>query len=107
MTGTVEDTVIRLAQLAEASTLDGVVASPREVRLIRAAVAQSNFLVVTPGVRPAGASLFDQKRVMTPSEAVQAGADYLVIGRPIIEASDPRQAAQLVLDDMESAAARI
>lgn len=103
--GTVEDAVIRLAQLAEASTLDGVVASPREVRLIRAAVAQSNFLVVTPGVRPAGASLFDQKRVMTPGEAVQAGADYLVIGRPIIEASDPRQAAQLVIDDMESAGA--
>jgi orotidine-5'-phosphate decarboxylase len=105
VTGTVEDTVIRLARLAEASTLDGVVASPREVRLIRAAVLQSEFLVVTPGVRPAGASLFDQKRVMTPAEAVQAGADYLVIGRPIIEASDPRQAAQLVIDDMESAGA--
>ena len=97
--------VSRLAVLAEASGMDGVVASPREVGVVRSAVKNPNFVVVTPGVRPAGASLSDQKRVTTPREAILAGADYLVVGRPIIEAADPAQAAQQILEEMEMTAA--
>ncbi|MCU0493348.1 MAG: orotidine-5'-phosphate decarboxylase [Chloroflexaceae bacterium] len=78
----VESQVLRLARLAQASGLDGVVASPHEVAAIKAACGPG-FLVVTPGVRPPWASSADQRRVMTPAEAVAAGADYLVIGRPI------------------------
>jgi orotidine-5'-phosphate decarboxylase len=76
-----------------------VVASPREVPLIRAACG-SDFLIVTPGVRPAFAAVDDQKRVMTPAEAVQAGADYLVIGRPISAAPDPLQAVEAIVDEI-------
>ena len=93
--------VTQLAQLAEASGMDGVVASPREVSIVRSAVKKTDFVVVTPGVRPEGAALFDQKRVTTPSEAVLAGADYIVVGRPILDASDPAQAAQQILDELE------
>jgi orotidine-5'-phosphate decarboxylase len=82
--------------------MDGVVASPREISIIRSAVTKPDFLVVTPGVRPAGSSLFDQKRVTTPRDAIIAGADYIVVGRPILEASDPVQAAQKIIADMES-----
>lgn len=94
--------VPRLALLAEASGLDGVVASPREVGLIRTAVKTPDFVVVTPGVRPAGSALFDQKRVTTPREAITAGANFIVVGRPIIESSDPAQAARQILDEMET-----
>jgi orotidine-5'-phosphate decarboxylase len=94
--------VSRLALLAEASGMDGVVASPREISIIRSAVTKPDFLVVTPGVRPAGSSLFDQKRVTTPRDAIIAGADYIVVGRPILEASNPAQAAQKIIADMES-----
>ncbi len=97
--------VPRLALLAEASGMDGVVASPREVSIIRAAVMKPDFIVVTPGVRPAGAALFDQKRVMTPRAAIVAGADYIVVGRPILEATDPARAAQEILAEMELSAA--
>jgi orotidine-5'-phosphate decarboxylase len=97
--------VSRLALLAEASGMDGVVASPREIGSIRSAVKQPGFIVVTPGVRPAGSSLFDQKRVTTPREAMIAGADYIVVGRPILEASDPAQAAQQIVAEMESSEA--
>ena len=100
-----EEIVSRLALLAEASGMDGVVASPREVSIIRAAVMKPNFIVVTPGVRPAGAALFDQKRVMTPRAAILAGADYIVEGRPILEAPDPARAAQEILDELERSAA--
>jgi orotidine-5'-phosphate decarboxylase len=93
--------VPRLARLAEASGLDGVVASPLEVGIIRSAVKKPDFVVVTPGVRPAGSALFDQKRVTTPREAILAGADYIVIGRPILEAPDPAQAAQNIIDELE------
>lgn len=96
-----EDLVARLAQLAEANGMDGVVASPREVSLVRSAVKSPNFVVITPGVRPTGVPQSDQKRVTTPREAIQAGADYIVVGRPILEAADPARAAQEILDEME------
>ncbi len=94
--------VVRLAKLAKASSLDGVVCSPQEITAIRAACGK-DFLIVTPGVRPAGADLADQKRVMTPGEAVRAGADILVIGRPITGASDPVAAAAAIAAECEAA----
>lgn len=96
-----EATVRRLALLAESSGMDGVVASPNEVGLIRAAIKNPGFIIVTPGVRPAGASAADQKRVMTPREAISAGADYLVVGRPILSAPDPARAAQQIVEEMQ------
>ena len=83
--------VERLAKLAKECGLDGVVASAREVPIIRT-FASRPFLTVTPGIRPAGSDVGDQKRIMTPGEAVRAGSDYLVIGRPITKASDPLEA---------------
>jgi orotidine-5'-phosphate decarboxylase len=91
--GSVEDQVVRLARMAQDSGLDGVVCSPKEIAPIRRACGPDLILLV-PGIRPAGAALGDQKRVMTPREAVDAGATYLVIGRPITEAPDPAQAAR-------------
>jgi orotidine-5'-phosphate decarboxylase len=85
--GSPADNVLRLAALAEDSGLDGVVCSPLEAAGLRAARSPA-FRLVTPGVRPAGASLDDQKRVLTPGEAIRAGADYLVVGRPITAAAD-------------------
>ncbi|MBA2702287.1 MAG: orotidine-5'-phosphate decarboxylase [Blastocatellia bacterium] len=101
----VDEMVARLAKLTADSGLDGVVASAREVSLVRAAVAKPGFIVVTPGVRPAGAGKDDQARVMSPREAIAAGADYLVVGRPIVAAPDPARAAQLIVDEMQSNAA--
>jgi orotidine-5'-phosphate decarboxylase len=95
----VQDMVVRLAKLAKAAGVDGVVASPHEVAQIREACG-SDFLIVTPGVRPAFASADDQKRIMTPSEAVSQGADYLVIGRPIAAAADPIKAADLIAEEI-------
>lgn len=103
VTSSVEQQAIALAKLAEASGLDGVVASPVEAPLIRAAIPKSDFLIVTPGVRPTGADFADQKRVMTPAEAVRAGSDYLVVGRPIIEADDPGRAARAMIEEIEKA----
>ncbi|CAN5850545.1 orotidine-5'-phosphate decarboxylase [soil metagenome] len=94
--------VRRLSLLAEASGMDGVVASPREVRLVRSTVRGSGFLIITPGVRPAGVALDDQKRVMTPAQAIRAGADYIVVGRPITSAKDPVESAGQILEEMES-----
>lgn len=95
----VEEMVVRLARLAKRAGIDGVVASPREVPLIREACGP-DFLIVTPGVRPSFASVDDQKRVMTPAEAVAAGSDYLVIGRPISAAADPLQAVEAIVDEI-------
>lgn len=95
----VTEMVPRLAVLAKEAGLDGVVASPQEVGLIRQACGD-DFAIVTPGVRPADASVDDQKRVMTPAEAIRAGADYLVIGRPISAAPDPAAAAAAILAEM-------
>lgn len=93
--------VLRLATLARDAGLDGVVCSPQEAAPVRAALG-SDFRLVTPGVRPAGASVGDQKRVMTPAEAVAAGADYLVIGRPITAAPDPLAALAGIEDELGS-----
>jgi orotidine-5'-phosphate decarboxylase len=102
LSATPENLVGRLSVLAEAAGMDGVVASPREVGIVRSAVNRPGFMVVTPGVRPAGASLGDQSRVTTPREAITAGADYLVVGRPIIESPDPAQVALQIIDEMET-----
>ena len=88
-----------LARLAAASGLDGVVASPLEVVSVRAAV-KEDFLIVTPGVRPYGAEAHDQKRLMTPTGAIRAGSDYLVVGRPIIDADDPVAAANAIVAEI-------
>jgi orotidine-5'-phosphate decarboxylase len=97
--------VQRLARLARAARVDGVVASPHEVALIRQ-VCGRDFLVVTPGIRPAGARAGDQARAATPAAALASGADYLVVGRPITEAVDPAAAADAVVREMEAAAQR-
>lgn len=98
-----EELVERLSRLVQMSGLDGVVASPREIALVRAVAGQSKFLIVTPGVRRAGAAAHDQKRIMTPAEAVHAGADYLVMGRAILEADEPERAAAKIIEEMAQA----
>jgi orotidine-5'-phosphate decarboxylase len=98
-TGPAAAQVRRLALLAQASSLDGVVCSPQEVAMLRAACGK-DFLLVVPGIRPAGAAIGDQKRVQTPRDAIAAGADYLVIGRPITEAPDPQAAARAILAEI-------
>lgn len=95
----VPEMVVRLAKLAQKAGIDGVVASPQEVTLIREACGPE-FLIVTPGVRPSFAAADDQKRIMTPVEAVRAGSDYLVIGRPISAAPDPTVAAEAILTEI-------
>jgi orotidine-5'-phosphate decarboxylase len=100
----VEEEVIRLAQLCQSCGIDGVVASPREVAPIRKAIPNPNFVILVPGIRPQGAALHDQSRVMAPAEALRAGADYLVIGRPIIEAQDAALAARKILQEIEQVA---
>ncbi len=95
----VAEMVPRLAKLAQEAGMDCAVASPREVPLIRA-VCGPDFAIVTPGVRPQSASLDDQKRVMTPKDAIASGSDYLVIGRPISAAPDPVAAAQAIVAEM-------
>jgi orotidine-5'-phosphate decarboxylase len=93
---------VALARLAKLAGLDGVVASAHEARAIRRACGPK-FLIIVPGVRPASASLNDQARVATPSSAIQAGADYLVVGRPITEATSPRDAARAIAQEIASA----
>lgn len=98
---TIERQVGRLARLAADSGLDGVVASPREIGLVREAVVRAGFAIVTPGVRPASTSHDDQRRVMTPEEAARSGADFIVVGRAILKASDPAGAARAIVEEME------
>jgi orotidine-5'-phosphate decarboxylase len=93
--------VLRLARLARASGLDGVVCSANEARELKAELGD-DFTLVTPGIRPLGAAQGDQRRVMTPREAVAAGADYLVIGRPITQSADPAQTLAEINDDLAS-----
>ena len=102
---TIQEQVICLAQLAAASDIDGVVASPQEIASLRNAIPDPNFVILTPGVRPVGAARNDQKRVMTPNEAVQTGADYLVVGRPITGAENPVAAAQKIIEEIEQVSA--
>jgi orotidine-5'-phosphate decarboxylase len=97
------DETMLLAKLAADSGMDGVVASPQDIATVRQAVAKRNFLIVTPGVRPSGGSRDDQKRTMTPEEAVRAGADYIVVGRPILAAPDPLEAARDIIGEMANA----
>jgi orotidine-5'-phosphate decarboxylase len=97
--GTVEELVLRRAQLAMEAGCDGVVASPHEAARLRGG-APDDFLIVTPGVRPAGADAGDQKRVMTPRQAREAGADLIVVGRPIRSADDPAAAARAIAADL-------
>jgi orotidine-5'-phosphate decarboxylase len=89
------DQVVRLAELAKKSGLDGVVCSAYEIETLRKAIGP-DFLLVVPGIRPAGSDLADQKRVMTPAEATKAGAGILVIGRPITGAKNPGEAARVI-----------
>jgi orotidine-5'-phosphate decarboxylase len=96
ISGSLPESVERLARLAKTAGVDGVVASPREVAVVRAACGPG-FLVVTPGIRPAGAPRGDQARAATPEEAVAQGADYIVVGRPILAAPDPRAAAVAIV----------
>jgi orotidine-5'-phosphate decarboxylase len=102
----VEGHVRRLARLADASGLDGVVASPHEIVPVREAVGRAGFLVVTPGVHPSAAAYADQKRVMSPADAVRQGADFVVVGRAILNSPDPLTTARAVLAEMEGAFGR-
>jgi len=97
--GSVEDAVLAYAKLAKASGLNGVVASPSEVTAIKGACGTS-FQTITPGIRPVGAALNDQSRIMTPSDALKQGTDFMVIGRPITAAADPRQALESIIEEL-------
>lgn len=103
-TGSVEERVVAWAALAAEAGLAGVVASPREAQAIKTRCGPS-FLVITPGIRPAGARAHDQRRWATPAEAVRAGADYLVVGRPVLAAADPVAAVNEILREIEAACA--
>jgi len=96
-----EEEVVQLAALAQQAGLDGVVASPLEVKPLRKACGE-DLVIVTPGVRPDKGRRHDQARVMTPAEAIKAGADYVVIGRPIKEAPDPLKATKKILEEIRS-----
>ena len=98
----IKDQVIRLAKLTKEAGLDGVVASPQEAKFIREACGE-DFLIITPGVRPAGASIDDQSRIATPARALADGATHLVVGRPIRAAQNPVEAAENILKEMENA----
>ena len=98
--GPLAEQVVRLARLAQSCGLDGVVCSPREIAALRAACGP-DFVLMVPGIRPHWATSGDQKRVMTPADALAAGADYLVIGRPVTEAQDAAAAARRIVEEIE------
>lgn len=97
--GDIEQEVIHLAQIAKSTGLDGVICSPQEIRPVREACGE-DFLIVTPGIRPVGSLLHDQKRVSPPKEAVAAGANYIVVGRPILESKDPLKMVETILEEI-------
>ena len=99
----VREEVGRLAELAQEAGMDGIVASALEASWVRSQVGD-DFMIVTPGIRPAGADRGDQSRVATPTDAIRAGADYLVVGRPITQAADPAAALAAVIEEVEQAA---
>jgi orotidine-5'-phosphate decarboxylase len=99
MSSPLEESVLRLAKLSHFAGVHGVIASAKEVVKIKAHFGE-DFIVVTPGIRPAGAALNDQKRAVTPKEALMAGSDYLVIGRPILEAKDPLKVVEEITAEL-------
>jgi len=104
--GAISDLVQERATRAFEAGADGVIASPQEAAMIRALPEAAGRLIVTPGVRPAGAALGDQKRVATPARAIADGADHIVVGRPVWTSPDPRGAARSILAEMQSPQAR-
>src|SRR5215471_18533991 len=92
--------VVRLAALARDSGLDGIVASPHEIRLIRECITAERFIILTPGIRPAWSEKRDQKRIAAPADAIRDGADFIVIGRAITDHPNPRDAAEQILDEI-------
>lgn len=104
--GDVADLVVTRAARAFEAGADGVIASPQEAAAIRALPEAEGRLIVTPGVRPSGAAVGDQKRVATPAQAIADGVDHMVIGRPIYQASDPGAAAEAVLSEISAASSR-
>lgn len=100
--GDIPDLVLERAGTAFNAGADGVIASPQEAAMIRALPEAEGKLIVTPGVRPAGADLGDQKRVATPASAIADGVDHIVVGRPIFKAADPRAAADAILSELAS-----
>ena len=99
---TATEQAARLAELAYTSGIDGMVCSPADLELVRSVVPK-DFLVITPGIRPAGSAKGDQTRIATPASAIQAGSDLMVIGRPISQASDPRAAVAAIVAEIEAA----
>ncbi|WP_168120716.1 orotidine-5'-phosphate decarboxylase [Paenibacillus sp. HB172176] len=97
--GTVEAAVLRYAKLAKQAGLDGVVAAPTEVSAIKNGCGDE-FVTVTPGIRPAGAEINDQSRIMTPGDALKQGTDFMVIGRPITAAADPRASLETIIEEL-------
>ena len=100
--GPIDDLVPERAARALEAGADGVIASPNEAAAIRALPEASGRLIVTPGVRPVGADLGDQKRIATPAQAIANGADHIVVGRPIWQAPSPKQAAAQIIDELKS-----
>ncbi len=92
--------VVRLAALAQDSGLDGIVASPHEIRLIRECITAERFIILTPGIRPAWFEHGDQKRIATPADAIRDGADFIVVGRAITDSPAPRAAAERILEEI-------
>jgi orotidine-5'-phosphate decarboxylase len=101
ITRSLQREVVHLARLAHRAGIHGVVASPKEIKPLRRAI-RGAFVVLTPGVRPTWAGQDDQKRIMTPGEAVAAGADYIVVGRPVLKAADRREAVKKILEEIET-----